>query len=400
MLKLDDAWENFLEGNCDNVDSEEGSQMDEEQTNLYSTQNQISENITNITNKNTNHSDNKNKEGIIENSGTIRSNILLKIPKASPIYISTKTKICYLNRTFELLKTFWKIKVLDYHNPIEGVVKKQIKLNSSSQEELDSIKTFLDNENLIDQHIINSINKPEGRIKFKDVRKISIGVCKKDIMSYRCKKKSAFYNCFVIILRLLYAGVFREVHVKIFNTGKLEIPGIQKEDLLVDVLVLLKKILRQALEDDTIACKDDTHETVLINSNFNCGFYIDREKLFDILRFKYNINSCYDPCSYPGIQCEFYYDTKLKINTGVQAETIDGTIKKLSFMIFRTGSVLIVGKCEEDVLIKIYEFVKTLLEDEFVNVATSIIDKPIEKSVKSKTKIITIYNTKKETNHL
>ena len=263
MLKLDDAWENFLEGNCDNVDSEEGSQMDEEQTNLYSTQNQISENITNITNKNTNHSDNKNKEGIIENSGTIRSNILLKIPKASPIYISTKTKICYLNRTFELLKTFWKIKVLDYHNPIEGVVKKQIKLNSSSQEELDSIKTFLDNENLIDQHIINSINKPEGRIKFKDVRKISIGVCKKDIMSYRCKKKSAFYNCFVIILRLLYAGVFREVHVKIFNTGKLEIPGIQKEDLLVDVLVLLKKILRQALEDDTIACKDDTHETVI-----------------------------------------------------------------------------------------------------------------------------------------
>ena len=135
---------------------------------------------------------------------------------------------------------------------------------------------------------------------------------------------------------------------------------------------------------------------LLINSNFNCGFYIDREKLFDILRFKYKINSCYDPCSYPGIQCEFYYDTKLKINTGVQAETIDGTIKKLSFMIFRTGSVLIVGKCEEDVLIKIYEFVKTLLEDEFVNVATSIIDKPIEKSVKSKTKIITIYNTKRE----
>ena len=213
-------------------------------------------------------------------------------------------------------------------------------------------------------------------------------------MSYRCKKKSAFYNCFVIILRLLYQGVFREVHVKIFNTGKLEIPGIQKEDLLVDVLVLLKKILGEALGDESITCKDGSSETVLINSNFNCGFYIDREKLFDILRFKYKINSCYDPCSYPGIQCEFYYDIKSEINTGIQPVTIDETIKKLSFMIFRTGSVLIVGKCEEDVLIKIYEFVKTLLQEEFANIATSIIDKPIEKLVKSKNKIITIYNTK------
>ena len=288
----------------------------------------------------------------------------------------------------------WKIKVLDYHNPTEGVVKKQIKLNSSSQEELNEINQYLDNENFIDQHIINSINNPDGRIKFKDIRKISIGICKKDILSYRCKKKSAFYNCFVIILRLLYEGIFREVHVKIFNTGKLEIPGIQSEELLEYVLSLLINILRKTLNDESITCKANTNETVLINSNFNCGFYIDREKLFNLLRFKYKINSCYDPCSYPGIQCEFYYDPSIKINTGVQPETIDKTIKKLSFMIFRTGSVLIVGKCEEDVLIKIYEFVKTLLYNEFEMIATSIIDKPIEKSVKSKKKIIVIYNTK------
>ncbi len=63
-------------------------------------------------------------------------------------------------------------------------------------------------------------------------------------------------------------------------------------------------------------------------------------------------------------------------------------------MSFRTGSVLIVGKCEEDVLINIYEFVKTLLYNEFETIATSIIDKPIEKSVKSKKKLIVIYNTK------
>ena len=34
-------------------------------------------------------------------------------------------------------------------------------------------------------------------------------------------------------------------------------------------------------------------------------------------------------------------------------------------MIFRTGSVLIVGKCEEVVLRKIYEFIKQLLHDQY-----------------------------------
>ena len=56
-------------------------------------------------------------------------------------------------------------------------------------------------------------------------------------------------------------------------------------------------------------------ETVLINSNFTCGYYIDRNKLYHILKFTYGINSAYDPCSYPGIQCEFYYNVNSKIQT-------------------------------------------------------------------------------------
>jgi uncharacterized membrane-anchored protein len=34
-------------------------------------------------------------------------------------------------------------------------------------------------------------------------------------------------------------------------------------------------------------------------------------------------------------------------------------------MIFRTGSVLIVGKCDENVLMIIYEFLKIILNNEF-----------------------------------
>ena len=135
-----------------------------------------------------------------------------------------------------------------------------------------------------EEHIIEHIDNPEGRIKYKDQRKISIGTCKKDIMSYRSKKKRAFFNCFVLILRLFHENKYKEIHVKVFNTGKLEIPGIQNDNLLHKVLTLLVDELTPFIDTELTYFKDKS-ETVLINSNFNCGYYIDRDKLHDLLKY-------------------------------------------------------------------------------------------------------------------
>jgi hypothetical protein len=64
-------------------------------------------------------------------------------------------------------------------------------------------------------------------------------------------------------------------------------------------------------------------------------------------------------------------ETKLKLENG------DDDSKKyieISFMVFRTGSVLIVGKCEDYVLHDIYAFIKELLRVEFTNVGSHIIN--------------------------
>ena len=42
-------------------------------------------------------------------------------------------------------------------------------------------------------------------------------------------------------------------------------------------------------------------------------------------------------------------------------------------MIFRTGSVLIVGRCDENVLMVIYEFLKIILNNEYKNICQKII---------------------------
>jgi hypothetical protein len=109
-------------------------------------------------------------------------------------------------------------------------------------------------------------------------------------------------------------------------------------------------------------------ETVLVNSNFSCGFHIDRQKLFGILHGKYNISCSYDPCSYPGIQAEFYYDHRCEKQTGclpssdgIEELRASGDITKISFMVFRTGSVLIVGKCSDETLGRIYAFICEIL---------------------------------------
>jgi len=336
-------------------------------------------------------------------------------PVPTPIYISTKSKIAYLLNPIDL-HMFWEIPVMPYSTPSNGVIKKQIKFNSKTAEELNIIQDRLKKELYYDEQVMTHIDNPNGRIKFKDIRKITVGISKKDIMSYRGKKKQAFYNCFVMIIRIKIDEVFREFHIKVFNTGKLEIPGVQSDKMFEMVLQNIIGILQPHVS--TLLAYKQKSDTVLINSNFNCGFYINREMLYDILKFKYNIQAIYDPCSYPGIQCKFYYNNDLKHDEQNGMQLSGDNVKNMkdkkekakanalaninvievSFMIFRTGSVLIVGMCEENVLNDIYAFLTRLLKTEFEHICQSLIEGSMLKDKKKKLrrKVVMIMTTQSQ----
>ena len=345
---IDKEWENFISSNHDDDDiSSDGEEVNEilQQT----------------------------AEEFI--SANLSADLDSEAPKSTNIYISTKTKIAYLNTPIDLKLLFWQVPVIPYAKPCNGVVKKQMKFNTSTPEELKFIQDKLQHETYFEEHVITHIDNPSGRIKFKDTRKLTIGISKKDLLSYRCKKKSAFYNCFVLILRTKIADTFKEFHVKVFNTGKLEIPGVQSETAFDMILNQVIQTLQPYVEQ-TLGYKENTNETVLINSNFNCGFFINREVLYEILKFKYNIQSIYDPCSYPGIQCKFYHNPDVVLQNGCQISEenkhLYNDVKEVSFMIFRTGSVLIVGRCDENVLMIIYEFLKIILNNEYKNICQKV----------------------------
>lgn len=371
-LSLDDEWTQFLSSSSSNDKENKSSKVIQDET----------ENILN------------NKE----------------CPECEDLYISTKTKVLFLNKEIDINRIFWEIPILEYWKPQEGVIKKQMKIVSKTPEEYEELCEKLKGAYYYTENIIKQINNPGARrIKFKDERKITIGLSRKDIMNSRLKVKNAFYNCFAIILRFKYKEDFREIHVKIFNTGKLEIPGILNSEILNIVKSMILNLLSPFFGEPLEFIENDIHENVLINSNFNCGYFINREKLHAILKGeKYGIETAYDPCSYPGVKCKFYFNNDIgfedvsKQNGCILQEDRNMKMSELgdnkkytevSFMIFRTGSCLIVGNCSENILMYIYNYIKNMFKNEFPNISVKNEDPIVKnKNIKIRKKTIVVTN--------
>ena len=134
-------------------------------------------------------------------------------------------------------------------------------------------------------------------------------------------------------------------------------------------------------------------DTVLINSNFNCGYFVKRTVMFNILRTKYNIITLFDPCSYPGVQSKFYYNSNKPVQNGrcecgvKKCNKKNGnSCKEISFMIFRTGSVLIVGHCDEKIIRHIYSFLTNIFIEHFEELNDGIAE-PKSRDKKQKRRI-------------
>ena len=376
------------------------------------------------------------------------------------LYISTQTKIFFLNvNSLDVDTIFWNIPIMDYGNPQMGIIKKQMRMIFKTPEEYQDYSVKLKNVSYYTEKIIKQINNPNARkIKFKDERKLTIGISKKDIMNCHGKEKKAFINCFAMILRVANKyNQFHEVHVKVFNTGKITIPGIVDDDdalleitkqFIIDILQpnvsepihlipedeipLLKKIvknkksksnLNQNSDGDDILDEID-HDTsvkpknshieyvkqqsgVLINSNFNCGFYIDQMKLMHVLQEKYKLEPTYNKSNYPGVKCKFYLNNELPLDISVQTGRIckededmkicdlkaDKKYTKINFVVFRTGNNLILGNFSKKVLLFIFEFVKNILMTEYEEIRT-LHDEPVKKIKKNKPRKKTVHYTK------
>jgi hypothetical protein len=275
-----------------------------------------------------------------------------------------------------------------------------MKVACFSKEECEDTTQRLQQYPYFNERIMKQTDNPNStKHKFKRESKVTVGISTKNVLNCRGKEKGgAMFNCFAITIRFRNeTGRFQEIHIKVFNTGKLEIPGINNQQLLVRVTEYLIIILQPFFETPILFLENTSdNDNVLINSNFHCGFNINRDILHNIIKRKYKIDTLFDSCKYPGINCKFYFNREIGFNEELQNGVIkheDHRLKmdelqethkyiKITFVIFQTGSCIIVGNCSEKVLRFVFEFVKKLLRTEYKSIYidgdASIVKPPIE----------------------
>ena len=164
-FNIDDEWSKFIA-------NQSGNGFGNTVTNNYCMQSEINSCDSNM---------NKSNEGLLYNDLQCET-----APECDDLYISTTTKVMFLNQSININHIFWNIPIIDYWQPQSGVLKKQIKIVSNTIEEYNDYQSKLQNIKYYNENVIKQINNPSARrLKFKDERKITIGMSKKDIMNCR-----------------------------------------------------------------------------------------------------------------------------------------------------------------------------------------------------------------------
>jgi len=85
-------------------------------------------------------------------------------PMCDELYISTKTMLLYLDKSnIDVSKIFWKLPIVEYWKPVEGIIKKQMKVASHSKEECAENMRKLAETYYYTERIIKQIDNPVAK---------------------------------------------------------------------------------------------------------------------------------------------------------------------------------------------------------------------------------------------
>jgi TATA-box binding protein (TBP) (component of TFIID and TFIIIB) len=191
------------------------------------------------------------------------------------------------------------------------------------------------------------------------------GFSKKMLRKKRKKtKKKMFYNQATV-------HVFHEgkiMNVKLFNNGKLQITGLKG----VNQAPALVQQLIEYFQDLSVMGYDTflmNHKLVLINSDFDLGYEINRDVLHNEI-VEAGVYSSYEPCIYPGVNIKYFMNTNqfdgicdcLEMCNGKGRADGDGDCKKVTIAVFKSGKVIITGGQHTDQLETAYRFIRNFID--------------------------------------
>ena len=179
------------------------------------------------------------------------------------------------------------------------------------------------------------------------------------------KKKKIFYN--QATLHVIQDK--KIMNVKLFNNGRIQITGIKNEDQSEKLILKLIEYFKdfEILSDLTELIEN---EIVMINSDFDIGYEINREQLHNSI-IENDIYSSFEPCIYPGVNIKYYINTN-NVNKGTcECNRLcngkgngngDGNCKKVTIAVFKSGKIIITGGSNKYQINESYRFITNFID--------------------------------------
>ena len=191
------------------------------------------------------------------------------------------------------------------------------------------------------------------------------------------KPRKAFYNQVTIIKR---SKDGKNTNVKLFKNGSIQMTGCKGVNNFIEVMTILcNELLKTKAIIDPVTMnkiiikpfvtnkenvdilKVTNIKVRMINSNFNIGFKLDREKLYALL-LKMNVECTYEPCVHACVNVKFEYNGE-----------------KISIFVFESGSIIITGAKLREHVVNAYKYITTILYENYAKIFLRNLDSFIKR---------------------
>lgn len=178
------------------------------------------------------------------------------------------------------------------------------------------------------------------------------------------------------------------VNMKIFKNGVLQMTGIKEVDLGMRITKVLCDTIRGiAHYEDPRVCADiaklspENYTIQMINSVFSVNYQLSREQLSVLLQSHYK-NDCYfESDGYPGVKLRYYwreegtlhgncpcgahglYCRGAKSPKGVKHTLVHTKCRKITVLIFQSGSIIITGAHTHAQIQETYNYICGVLQE-------------------------------------
>jgi hypothetical protein len=217
----------------------------------------------------------------------------------------------------------------------------------------------------------------EGILKM-EYNKDVIGYASRDAFSKRGVSNKTFFNQSTIVLRKATnpeQTQFKEVNVKLFGNGGIQMTGIPAEEFAKTTLQWLLDEL-QKIREPIFASKPELtkFKIQLINSDYQVAHMINRTALHTILSTQYGLFSTFESTIYQGVNTKYYYNDQhpdlsrpgiclcTKRCRGQGTGSGPGECKRITMSVFQTGKIIITGGRYLFQLEEAYHFFNAVLQ--------------------------------------